>query len=60
MDAQIKESYHLMFFYRGSTRAPQAATGCHRPPKVVANLPQPAKDCHKLPKVLTPESSKPS
>ena len=52
-DVQINGSYHLIFFYRGSTRAPQAATGRHRPPDLLAqnpaNLPKsvlpPAQEC---------------
>ena len=46
-------SYHLIFFYRGSTRLQQAATGRHRPPDLLAqnpaNLPKsvlpPAQEC---------------
>ena len=32
-------SYHLIFFYRGSTPAQQGATGCHRPPGFWAQNP---------------------
>ena len=60
-------SYHLVFFYRGSTRPPQAATGCHRPPQAARGSgsyhliffyrgstrpPQAATGRHRLPRVL--------
>ena len=35
-DAEIKDSYRLIFFYGGSTRARQGATGCHRLPDLLA------------------------
>ena len=52
-DAQIKGSYHLIFFYRGSTRLQQPAPGRHRPANVLAqnptNLPKsvlpPTREC---------------
>ena len=32
LGARMLESYHLIFFYRGSTRPQLVATGCHRLP----------------------------
>ena len=33
LGARMLESYHLIFFYRGSTRLQKAATGRHRAPQ---------------------------
>ena len=67
LGARMLESYHLIFFYRGSTRLQQSATGCHRPPNPLAqdpaNLPKsvlpPAQECQMAQLGTLPEPVEP-